>query len=807
MSAVIDKEKKTSNKSKSNDLEIIDNPVLSSKVENFFLDKSKKKLRYEPTENISIIQVDNFPELGKITALRFIEWVLENPKGVVSLPTGKTPEHFIKWVQRILNDWDTKYIKSELSKVGISTKVKPDFSGLRFVQIDDFYPIDSNQHNSFYYYIKKYYFKILGLDPEKALFINVNEIPTPNNLPLKEIFPENKVDLSLRTRFPRNKIERLQKKAIELVDEYCTRYERKIREMGGIDFFLGGIGPDGHIGFNVKGSDHYSTTRLIETNYETQSAAASDLGGMEVARNRLVITIGLNTITYNKNAVAIIIAAGESKGNIVRDSIQNGQTNTYPATALQVLDNARFYLTRGSAFRLTERRFIDLANKKNLSKEETERAVVNLVVKEKKRVFDLDQKDFKNDKIAQLVLNKSSGSIADLTSGIKTQLTKRLDKGLKPISNEVILHTAPHHDDIMLGYLHYFNHLVRNPDNHHHFSYFTSGFTAVTNQHMLDLLVTTKKFVDSGKFKELFDSNYFDPTNVDGKNSDVSLYLDGISARSRTLKQEALSRRTLRNMIEIYEEENLVYLEDRLNELINYFETQYPGKKDIPHVQKLKGMLREWEVEVLWGRYGFGVSDITNLRLGFYQGNIFTENPTINRDVLPVLELLEKTKPTIVTVALDPESSGPDTHYKVMQVISEALQMYSKNNNNTKIKVWGYRNVWSKYHPSEANIYIPISLNSFAIMEKSFMDSFGSQKNASFPSWEHDGPFHELAQRIQVDHYETIRTALGKNYFLNNVHPRLRAAKGILLLKELTLNEFYKYSLDLKKLTEIVGEG
>ena len=54
------------------------------------------------------------------------------------------------------------------------------------------------------------------------------------------------------------------------------------RALGGIGFFLGGIGPDGHIGFNVRGSDHFSTTRLTGVNYETQAAAASDLGGIEV---------------------------------------------------------------------------------------------------------------------------------------------------------------------------------------------------------------------------------------------------------------------------------------------------------------------------------------------------------------------------------------------------------------------------------------------------------------------------------------------------------------------------------------------
>ena len=634
--------------------------------------------------------------------------------------------------------------------------------------------------------------------------MNINKIPTPNGLPLTEIFPDNIVDLSLRTRFASNKLERIQKECLEMVDEYCTNYEKQIRDMGGIDFFLGGIGPDGHIGFNVKGSDHFSTTRLIPTNYETQAAASGDLGGIEIARNRLVITIGLNTITFNKDAVAIIIAAGEGKANIVRDSIEHGPSNTYPATALQKLPNARFFLSRGAAFRLSERRYVDISEMDIVNDETAERAIVNLVVKENKSLMDLTKEDYKKDKFASLILKKTGDTNQSLGEKIERSMIARLEKGVELIDNEVILHTAPHHDDIMLGYLHYINHLVRNPRNKHHFSYFTSGFNAVTNSYMLELLEDTLKFINRGIFDERFKLGYFDPNFIEGKNRDVSLYLDGIARQSRTLKSEAVSRRTLRNMVEIYEEDNPTYLKHRVEELINYFNTQYPGKKDIPHVQKLKGMLREWEVEVLWSHYGFSVSDVSHLRLGFYQGDIFTENPEIGRDVLPVLALLEKIKPTRIAVALDPESSGPDTHYKVMQVISEALKMYQEKHKKANIKVWGYRNVWSKYHPAEVNIYIPVSLNSYAILDKTFMNSFGSQKTASFPSWEFDGPFHKLAQKIQVQNYQTVRRCLGKHYFLHSENQRLRSAKGILFLKELTLEEFYQYSLDLKKLTEIV---
>ena len=99
-----------------------------------------------------------------------------------------------------------------------------------------------------------------------------------------DIFHNNEVDLDLRNRDPRNQLERTQKEIIFMVDQWCSDYENKIRELGGIGFFLGGIGPDGHIAFNVRGSDHNSTTRLTNTNFETQAAAAIDLGGIEVSR-------------------------------------------------------------------------------------------------------------------------------------------------------------------------------------------------------------------------------------------------------------------------------------------------------------------------------------------------------------------------------------------------------------------------------------------------------------------------------------------------------------------------------------------
>ncbi|SVE11698.1 uncharacterized protein METZ01_LOCUS464552, partial [marine metagenome] len=246
--------------------------------------------------------LESFPQLGLITSLRFLEWASENPEGVISLPTGKTPEYFIKWTHHLLNNWGKKDLIDLRKNNGLTLDKKPDLTNLKFVQIDEFYPLNPKQHNSFYNYVYKYYINGFGLNPKNALLINSDEIPLVNNKDRRKIFPDNMVDLSLRFRDAENDKEKEQQESIFLIDQWCAEYENKIRSLGGIGFFLGGIGPDGHIAFNVRGSDHNSTTRLTGTNFETQAAAATDLGGIEISRNRLVITIGLGTITYNPDA-------------------------------------------------------------------------------------------------------------------------------------------------------------------------------------------------------------------------------------------------------------------------------------------------------------------------------------------------------------------------------------------------------------------------------------------------------------------------------------------------------------------------
>jgi glucosamine-6-phosphate deaminase len=774
----------------------------ASSVEAIELQQSGRKATYPPTEKIRVIEVENFPLLGKLTALRFIEWVLKNPGGVVSLPTGKTPEHFIKWVVRILERWNTKEIQKVLGDFGVDGARKPDVKSLSFVQIDEFYPIDAQQQNSFHWYVNEFYLQGFGLDPAKALLIDATSLGVPEGLTMHDVFPTNTVDLSLRVRQTRSDLERLQKETINGVDEFCMAYETRIRALGGIGFFLGGIGPDGHIAFNVRGSSPYSVTRLTGTNYETQAAAASDLGGIEVSRNRLVITIGLATITYNPTATVLIIAAGDAKAPIVAAAVQEEMSPAAPASVLQTMPHACLYLTKGAASRLVERRFEDFVRIAAPPEAEVDDIVTRLAVRTRKALADLTRADFEGDRFAREVLSKTGAAHEVLANASRQRIVAKIEKGLQQVSQTTFLHTEPHHDDIMLGYLAHIYHLVRDPSNHHYFANLTSGFTSVSNPFTLAILDKLQAQLDAGSFDGLIKQGYFNPRAKTGRMEDVYLFLDGVAGKSKEKKDEAEARRMLRNMIEVYRSSDMKVMKLRLKELREYFVTQYPGAKDPPDVQTLKGTLREWEVELLWAYFGIETSAVSALRLGFYKGDIFSEEPEVDRDVIPIFELIKRVKPNVVSLAFDPEGSGPDTHYKAMQAVAEGLKLYEKETGDGSLRVWGYRNVWYRFRPAEADLMVPVSLNSLSLLHTAFMNCFGSQSAASFPSYEHDGPFSELAQKIQVEQYGMIKTCLGNDWFLKSSHPRLRAARGMIFLKEMSLSAFYDKVRELKKLTE-----
>lgn len=768
-------------------------PTLS-KVEAAFvqisgIEKMSTRLPYITTEN--------FPTLGLLTSLRFLEWVSENPEGVISLPTGKTPEYFIKYTHYLLESWEKPETRALLEKYGLSDMQKPNLKGLQFVQIDEFYPISPKQHNSFYNYVSEYYIKGFGLDPSRSLLINPDEIELVDGKTYQEIFPDYEIDLSLRYRAAKTEEEELKKSAIFQIDNWCSQYEQKIRDKGGIGFFLGGIGPDGHIAFNVRGTELFSNTRLTQTNFETQAVAAGDLGGIEISRTRLVITIGLGTITYNPDAVAIIFAAGEAKADIVKAALENEISALYPATVLQRLKNGRLYLTSGAASRLNDS--IERYYKGSpWNEEKTQRAVIDLCVNLNKYGHHLTLEDLKNDPWCSMIPNLSEHTPELVINAIKA----KLERGMRGDENQTIYHTGPHHDDIMLGIMPYTIRQLRPITNDVHFAIMTSGFTAVTNHFLISVIEDSLQLMENEQIQMIHYPDFFEQGYAFKWDKDVYHFLDNVAKNNDFEKRRGLCHRLIRSIVVIWKVTNKQELRKILTDVNEELTLSYAGSKNPPNIQKLKGMLREFEEELVWAYYGVQVRNVHHLRLGFYKGEIFTENPEKDRDMLPILEQLKTIKPDIISLALDPEGSGPDTHYKVLQAIAGAVKEWSRDTDLSKLRILGYRNVWYKFHPASANLIVPVSLSSLAVLDKSFKESYLSQVSASFPSFEYDGPFSELTQKTWVKQLKQIQLLLGKNFFYENDNAMIRATHGLIYIKEMDVEEFVAIADELRNLSE-----
>ncbi len=784
-----------------------------SKVESYFMERNAFSDSSQSLYKVPVIIVDNYVELGQLTALRFIEWVGLNPNGVVALPTGKTPEFFIKWMEYYLQNWEVEMNSGILAKIGIQTAKKPDFSNLHFFQLDEFFPIHPEHERSFNYFVKKYYIDGFGFDPKKTNLINTyyfNEAQRKvmgNIDNLDKVFPNGIIDLSLRIQHPSSHQDELKQKTIRLFDKFCNTYEESIREKGGIGFFLGGIGPDGHIAFNVKGSSHFSHTRLTNINYETQAAAASDLGGIELVRKKAVITMGLETITYNPDTVAVIIAAGEAKAGVVAKAIQNQPSLDYPGSSLQKLKNARFFITNAATKSLSRHPDDIKKTYQSLAKLDKDRYVKQLTLDSLldsngslMEISRWDKSEANKRPKLSMALNLSGKSLETLMQNIHDDLTKKIETGVSIPSNQRILHTAPHHDDIELAYFPLLHHLVRSATNENHFCYCTSGFTAVTNFYLEECLNDVHYLLQNQELHQHdIAENLF---NFDYAQDDITGYLLGIAKQDEEEQQFFRASRLARRIMVYLDTRDFNRLVNFVEELKNLLSGLEPGRKEPEIIHLIKGWLREFEAELVWAHFGIDMDSVHHLRLHFYTDDIFPEYPDYKLDVLPILNLMEKIKPTIVSLALDPEGSGPDTHYKTLIAIAEAMDKYMEKHPDVNLRVWGYRNVWSRFGPMDVNRIIPVSLNSFAVLHNMFNSCFLSQKSASFPSFEMQGTFSMLAQKVWVEQHEQLVKLLGKEYFYESTNPMLRRSFGAIYLKDMSYSEFSSEMKSVRRLLE-----
>lgn len=137
-------------------------------------------------------------------------------------------------------------------------------------------------------------------------------------------------------------------------DSYCESYESKIREHGGIDLQLLGIGTDGHIAFNEPGSSLGSRTRLKTLTSETIRDNARFFGS-EDAVPRLAVTMGVGTILESR--CCLLIAYGEHKASAIAKAVEGPVTAQVTASALQLHRDVIVVLDQAAATQLNRQAY------------------------------------------------------------------------------------------------------------------------------------------------------------------------------------------------------------------------------------------------------------------------------------------------------------------------------------------------------------------------------------------------------------------------------------------------------------------
>ncbi len=132
---------------------------------------------------------------------------------------------------------------------------------------------------------------------------------------------------------PEENINILNGQAKDLVAE-CDAFEAKIKSLGGIKLFLGGIGPDGHIAFNEPGSSLYSKTRIKTLTYDTRIANSRFFHNDIDQVPKLALTVGVGTVTSSEEVVLLV--NGHTKARALYKMIEEGVNHMWTASALQL---------------------------------------------------------------------------------------------------------------------------------------------------------------------------------------------------------------------------------------------------------------------------------------------------------------------------------------------------------------------------------------------------------------------------------------------------------------------------------------
>jgi glucosamine-6-phosphate deaminase len=396
------------------------------------------------------------------------------------------------------------------------------------------------------------------------------------------------------------------------VDDYCRSYEAEIRELGGIDYQILGIGKTGHIGFNEPGSGRHSRTRLVALDTITRRDAAADFFGEENVPTE-ALTMGVATIMDAREIA--LIATGEHKAAIIQRAVEGDISPDVAATYLQQHARAVFYLDAAASAELTRIKTPWVVGEVRWTTEFEMQAVIWLSEVTGKSVLKLDAQDYREHHLSALLAKH--GSAGALNGEVFNALISKIRGRSKLPRRQRIIVFSPHPDDDVISMGGILNKLHQN-ENEILVAYQTSGNIAV------------------------FDH-------------EVRRYLE-----------------FLRRFGSAFEQHGSRELLDSIDE---FLASKKPGQVDNDAVQYLKKIIREAEAVSGIETFGMSREQAVFLNLPFYQTGKVRKDPVGEADVQITLDLLNRHRPQLIFVAGD-LSDPHGTHRMAKEAVDRALQRY-----------------------------------------------------------------------------------------------------------------------------------
>jgi glucosamine-6-phosphate deaminase len=221
--------------------------------------------------------------------------------------------------------WVADYIWNKIEKFG-PTPEKPFVMGL---------PTGSSPLPVYKEWVRRY--KAGEISFKNVVTFNMDEyvkIPEDHPESYHSFMYEN---LFNHVDIPKENINILDGNADDL-EKVCKDYEAKILSLGGIELFLGGIGPDGHIAFNEPGSSLVSRTRVKTLSYDTILANSRFFNNDMSKVPTQALTVGVGTVMDAREVVIII--TGFNKARAVREVIEGGVSHMWTVSMLQLHEHA-----------------------------------------------------------------------------------------------------------------------------------------------------------------------------------------------------------------------------------------------------------------------------------------------------------------------------------------------------------------------------------------------------------------------------------------------------------------------------------